>query len=145
MQGGDHVFVNQEGRGFEEQIPRYLPRTPWEAMGTTVFDFHDNRRWDFPLTELPSHRTDGPSNLRQGYIRGAERAKCEAWCSLIWTHHFLQGASNNRFSTALHMDGGDWRIEDPSEALGPDNNRPHGVNGGMTASVAVGRLRRSWE
>lgn len=130
MQGDDHLFINREGRRFEEQTARYFPKTPWGAMGIAVFDADLDGRFDLLLTDMHSDMTAGQSKLRRGFNSGVERAKSEAWCSATWTDEFLQGASNNMFGNALYLNRGDGRFEERSDALGAETFWPWGLSVG---------------
>jgi len=128
MQGDDHLFVNVEGKRFEDQTARYFPKTPWGAMGIAVFDFNLDGRFDFLLTDMHSDMTSGQGKLRRGFNLGVERAKSEAWCSATWSDQFLQGASNNIFGNALFENLGSGRFGEGSDRLGVETYWPWGVS-----------------
>ncbi len=128
MQGDDHLFVNREGKHWEDQTSRYFPKTPWGAMGVAVFDFNLDGRFDYLVTDMHSDMTSGQSKLRMGFNGQIERSKSEAWCSATWTDQFLQGAANNIFGNALYVNQGDGRFEERSDALGVETYWPWGVS-----------------
>ncbi len=128
MQGDDHLFVNQGGKGFEEQTARYFPKTPWGAMGIAVFDYNLDGHFDYYLTDMHSDMTSGQSKLRRSINAGVERVKSEAWCSVTWTDQFLQGASNNIFGNAFYQNQGAGRFTEKSDAVGMETYWPWGVS-----------------
>lgn len=130
MQGDDHLFVNMEGKRFENQTAKYFPKSPWGAMGIGVFDYNLDGRFDYLLTDMHSDMTGGQSQLRRGFNSGVERAKSEAWCSVTWTDEFLQGASNNIFGNAFYVNQGGGRFVESSDRVGLETYWPWGVSVG---------------
>ena len=128
MQGDDHLFVNVEGKRFENQTVKYFPKTPWGAMGIGVFDYNLDGRFDYLLTDMHSDMTGGQSKLRRGFNSGVERSKSEAWCSATWTDEFLQGASNNIFGNAFYVNQGGGRFVESSDRVGLETYWPWGVS-----------------
>jgi hypothetical protein len=44
MQGANHLWLNDRGQRFHDATAEYVPRTPWGAMGATVFDANSDGR-----------------------------------------------------------------------------------------------------
>ncbi len=128
MQGDDHLFVNVEGKRFENQTAKHFPKTPWGARGIGVFDYNLDGRFDYLLTDMHSDMTGGQSQLRRGFNSGVERSKSEAWCSVTWTDEFLQGASNNIFGNAFYVNQGGGRFVESSDRVGMETYWPWGVS-----------------
>ncbi len=130
MQGNDHLYINVKGERFEEQTARYFPRTPWGAMGIAVFDYNQDGRFDFYITDMHSDMTPPQAALRRGYNLGSEKEKSTAWCGATWSGKFLQGSSNNIFGNAFYRNLGNGKFGEVSDRLNLETFWPWGVSVG---------------
>ncbi len=119
MQGDDHYYVNNEGRGFAAQTARVFPRTPWGAMGIQAFDFDNDGAMDLFLTDMHSDMSAevGPElELVKPQIENAEL--------------FYQDSSNNILGNAFWHNAGDGTFTERSDELGLENFWPWGTSAG---------------
>ena len=131
MQGDDHYYENQAGKGFVEKTATYFPKTPWGAMGIKFFDYNQDGRIDLLLTDMHSDMTDGQIKVTQtAFDQGFEKKKSEAWCMAQWTEEYLQGSSNNIFGNALYKNTGNGSFSEVSAKAGVETLWPWGVSVG---------------
>jgi hypothetical protein len=119
MQGDDHYYVNNGGRGFTAQTARVFPLTPWGAMGIQAFDFDNDGAMDLFLTDMHSDMSAevGPElETVKPQIENAER--------------FYQDSSNNLLGNAFWHNGGDGTFAERSDELGLENFWPWGTSAG---------------
>lgn len=119
MQGDDHYYVNNEGRGFTAETARVFPRSPWGAMGIKAFDFDNDGALDLFLTDMHSDMsaevgTDEETTKPQ--IENAER--------------FFQDSGNNLLGNAFWHNRGDGSFVERSDELGLENYWPWGTSVG---------------
>ncbi|MBL9126252.1 MAG: VCBS repeat-containing protein, partial [Verrucomicrobiales bacterium] len=91
MQGDDHLYENQGGKGFVERTSRYFPKTPWGAMGAKFFDYDLDGRFDLFVTDMHSDMTRPQTEQALSFRVDIEKAKSEAWCSAQWPDSYYQG------------------------------------------------------
>src|SRR5579883_366534 len=129
MQGDDHFYENQGGKGFTEKTASYFPKTPWGAMGIKFFDFNNDGLMDLFVTDMHSDMTDIQTKAgKQNYNRSFEKRKSDEWCSVEWTDAFLQGASNNIFGNAFYLNKGNGVFEEVSDKIGAETYWPWGIS-----------------
>ena len=119
MQGDDHYYVNNAGRGFAAQTARVFPRTPWGAMGIQSFDFDNDGAMDLFLTDMHSDMSAevGPElETTKPQIENAEL--------------FYQDSSNNILGNAFWHNAGDGTFTERSDELGLENFWPWGTSAG---------------
>lgn len=117
MQGDDHYYVNNAGRGFAAQTARVFPRTPWGAMGIQSFDFDNDGAMDLFLTDMHSDMSAevGPElETTKPQIENAEL--------------FYQDSSNNILGNAFWHNAGDGTFTERSDELGLENFWPWGTS-----------------
>ena len=124
MQGDDHLYVNVDGKRFEDRTADYFPKTPWGAMGIEALDYNNDGLFDFALVDMHSDMSE---------LVGVEREKLKA--RMQWTEDHLQGGANNVFGNAFYRNlgaGDDGRIqfEEVSDLLGTENYWPWGLSAG---------------
>jgi hypothetical protein len=125
MQGDDHYYENQRGKGFVEKTAAHFPKTPWGAMGIKFFDFNQDGQPDLFLTDMHSDMTDTATKTSQANFRSDfERQKSEAWCAAQWTDTYLQGASNNIFGNAFYLNQGTGQFLEVSDKVGAETFWP---------------------
>ena len=119
MQGDDHYYVNNAGRGFAAQTARVFPLTPWGAMGIQAFDFDNDGAMDLFLTDMHSDMSAevGPElETVKPQIENAER--------------FYLDSSNNILGNAFWHNAGDGTFTERSDELGLENFWPWGTSAG---------------
>ena len=128
MQGDDHLYLNMQGKRFEDHTAEYFPKTPWGSMGMKVFDFNGDGKLDLFIVDMHSDMTQKQSLEFQGAIeKPRERLKSDSWCSIEWTEEFLQGSSNNIFGNALLINQGNGKFLDESDKRGAETYWPWGL------------------
>lgn len=130
MEGDDHYYENQAGKGFIDRTAAYFPKTPWGAMGVKFFDFNRDGRLDLFVTDMHSDMTRGQTEKALNFSLRVEKAKSEAFCSAQWTEEYLQGSSNNIFGNAFYMNNGGGRFTEISDRIGVETYWPWGVSVG---------------
>lgn len=130
MQGDDHLYVNQQGKGFVDQTARYFPKTPWGAMGVKSFDMDQDGLMDLFVTDMHSDMTKPQTELGLSFRLDVERAKSEKWCAVQWTDEYFQGASNNIFGNAFYHNLGGGKFAENSDVIGAETYWPWGVSVG---------------
>src|SRR5881394_2524771 len=94
MQGDNHYYENQSGKGFVDKTARYFPKTPWGAMGVKFFDFNQDGLMDLFVTDMHSDMTKPQTEKALNFTLNIEKAKSETFCAVQWTEEYLQGSSN---------------------------------------------------
>lgn len=130
MQGDDHFYENQKGRGFTDRTSALFPKTPWGAMGVKFFDADQNGLLDLFVTDMHSDMTKQQTEDAGGFRPDIEKKKSEVYCSVQWTEAYLQGASNNIFGNAFYRNLGGGRFSEVSDAIGAETYWPWGVSVG---------------
>ena len=130
MQGDDHYFENQQGKGFLDRTAALFPKTPWGAMGVKFFDFNQDGFMDLLVTDMHSDMTQGQTEQALGFRWELEKGKSEAFCSAQWSEAYLQGSSNNIFGNALYQGRADGAYAEVSDAMGVETYWPWGVSVG---------------
>jgi hypothetical protein len=119
MQGDDHLWINVDGKRFEERTARYFPKTPWGAMGVKFFDYDNDGLLDLVLTDMHS---DMSENV------GPEREKLKS--RMQWSEQQLQGGDDNIFGNAFYHNLGEGKFEEISDQVGAENYWPWGLSAG---------------
>ncbi len=130
MQGDDHYYENQGGKGFIERTAAYFPKTPWGATGVKFFDFNQDGLPDLFVTDMHSDMTRQQTDEALGFRPDIEKKKTEAYCAVQWTDAYLQGASNNIFGNAFYKNLGQGRFQEVSDAIGVETYWPWGASVG---------------
>lgn len=131
MQGDDHYYENQAGRGFVDKTASYFPKTPWGAMGIRFFDFNQDGRMDLYVTDMHSDMTTIQTKTGKGNLSASfEKRKSEAWCSMEYPESYLQGGANNLFGNAFHLNLGEGRWAEVSDQIGAETLWPWGLSVG---------------
>jgi hypothetical protein len=127
MQGDNHYFENQQGKGFKDKTSLLFPKTPWGAMGVVSFDYNLDGLLDLFVTDMHSDMTTlqtkvGQRNLGTSFVK----QKSDAWCSQEYTEAVLQGSSNNIFGNAFYENKGNGKFEEVSDKIGVETYWPWG-------------------
>lgn len=130
MQGDNHYFENQKGKGFAEKTAQYFSKTPWGAMQAKFLDFNNDGLMDLSVVDMHSDMNDLQMKLAGNMNPKIEKAKSEAWCTTQYDETFLQNSSNNIFGNAFYVNLGDGKFEERSDALGTETYWPWGVTVG---------------
>ena len=92
MQGDNHYYENQSGKGFVEKTAGYFPKTPWGAMGVKFFDFNQDGLMDLFVTDMHSDMTRPQTEKALTFRLDIEKTKSDAFCAVQWTEEYLQGS-----------------------------------------------------
>jgi hypothetical protein len=130
MQGDNHYYENQGGKGFVEKTPSYFPKTPWGAMGVKFFDYNQDGLIDLFVTDMHSDMTKPQTEKALNFRLDMEKTKSEAFCAVQWTEDYLQGSSNNIFGNAFYQNLGNGKFIEISERLGVETYWPWGMSVG---------------
>ena len=130
MQGDDHYYENQGGKGFVEKTSDLFPKTPWGAMGVKFFDYNRDGRLDLFVTDMHSDMTQMQTQEALRFGSNIEKRKSEAYCSIQWTEEYLQGSSNNIFGNAFYQNEGNGHFREISDSLGVETYWPWGISVG---------------
>lgn len=130
MQGDDHYYENQRGKGFVEKTAQLFPKTPWGAMGIKFFDYNQDGLIDLLLTDMHSDMTKDHTTRASNFGLDLEKAKSESFCAVQWTESYLQGSSNNIFGNALYRNAGGGRFVEVSDSANVETYWPWGVSVG---------------
>lgn len=130
MQGDNHYFENQKGKGFVEKTARYFSKTPWGAMQAKFLDFNNDGLMDLSVVDMHSDMNDLQMKLAGKMNPKIEKSKSEAWCTAQYDEAFLQNSSNNVFGNAFYVNLGEGKFEERSDALGTETYWPWGMSVG---------------
>ena len=131
MQGDDHYFENQGGKGFVEKTAAYFPKTSWGAMGIKFFDFNQDGLMDLFVTDMHSDMTEFATRRSKVTMSPAfEKQKSEQWCTTEHTDDFLLGASNNIFGNAFYLNQGNGKFVEVSDQINAETYWPWGISVG---------------
>jgi len=119
MMGANHFFENNKGK-FSEQTRRYLPKTPWGAMGVKFFDYDNDGRLDLFVTDM--HSDMWADAAPEDENKKAPTPPAE---------DFLMGSrSSFVFGNALYHDVSPDKFEEVSDRMGVENYWPWGPSVG---------------
>ncbi len=130
MQGDNHYFENQKGKGFVAKTADHFPKTPWGAMQAKFLDFNNDGRMDLSVVDMHSDMNDVQMKLAGTMNPKVEKSKSEAWCTAQYDEAFLQSSANNIFGNAFYVNLGDGKFEEQSDALGTETYWPWGISVG---------------
>ncbi len=128
MQGKNHYFENQKGKGFVDRTADHFPKTPWGAMQAKFFDFDNDGRMDLYVVDMHSDMNEAQIRLAGNFNPRIEKSKSEAWCTKQYDESFLQGSSNNIFGNAFYVNLGGGKFAERSDALGVETYWPWGIS-----------------
>ncbi|HVY72002.1 MAG TPA: CRTAC1 family protein [Verrucomicrobiae bacterium] len=131
MQGQNHYFENQRGKGFVDKTAQYFPKTPWGAMGVKFFDFNQDGLMDLFITDMHSDMTKtqtklGKTNFRQDF----DRLKSDTWCGAEWGATVMGDTSRSIFGNAFYLNKGNGKFAEVSDDIGAETYWPWGMSVG---------------
>ncbi len=130
MQGDDHYYENQGGKGFVEKTAAYFPKTSWGAMGVKSFDFNQDGLMDLFVTDMHSDMTKDQTMQAFNFRLDMEKTKSEGFCAVQWTEAYLQGSSNNIFGNTFYQNIGRGAFKEVSDKIGVETYWPWGMSVG---------------
>lgn len=130
MQGDDHYYENQGGKGFVEKTAAYFPKTSWGAMGVKSFDFNQDGLMDLFVTDMHSDMTKDQTMQAFNFRLDMEKTKSEGFCAVQWTEAYLQGSSNNIFGNTFYQNLGRGAFKEVSDQIGVETYWPWGMSVG---------------
>jgi hypothetical protein len=133
MQGDNHFFENQQGKGFVDKTTNYFPKTPWGAMGIKFFDYNNDGLMDLYITDMHSDMTGRHMALAENFGLQYEKAKSDQWCGVTWKDSYLKGRTNldhTMFGNAFYRNEGHGVFREVSDDLGVETYWPWGVSVG---------------
>lgn len=131
MQGDNHYFENQAGKGFVDKTSAYFPKTPWGAMGIKFFDWNQDGLMDLFITDMHSDMTFAAIKLSESNFSPAfEKRKSGPWMTSLYDETYLQGASNNIFGNAFYQNQGGGAFAEISDRIGAETLWPWGISVG---------------
>jgi len=130
MQGDNHYYENQGGKGFVDKTAAYFPKTSWGAMGIKFFDFNQDGNQDLYVTDMHSDMTKPQTEKGLNFRLDLEKGKSEAFCAVQWSEEYLQGSSNNIFGNSFYQNLGSGKFRETSQDLGLETYWPWGVSVG---------------
>lgn len=77
MQGDDHYYENQGGKGFLDRTATYFPKTPWGSTGVKFFDFNQDGLADLFVTDMHSDMTRQQTEEALGFRPDIEKRKAK--------------------------------------------------------------------
>jgi len=99
-------------------------------MGIKFFEYNNDGLMDLFVSDMHSDMTPTQMKLQQGFKRGVEKAKSEAYCGIDWTEEFMQGSSNNIFGNAFFQNVGNGKFAEVSDEINAETFWPWGVSVG---------------
>ena len=133
MQGDNHFFENQQGKGFVDKTTNYFPKTPWGAMGIKFFDYNNDGLMDLFITDMHSDMSTAQMNLAQDFDLNIEKAKSDQWDRPSWKNTLLKDRTNldhTMFGNAFYRNEGHGVLREVSDELGVETYWPWGVSVG---------------
>jgi enediyne biosynthesis protein E4 len=132
MEGQNHYFENQQGKGFVDKTLTYFPKTPWGAMGIKFFDYNNDGLMDLYITDMHSDMTGRQVDLAQNFDLNIEKAKSDEWCGAGWKDSLLKGVNidHSMFGNAFFRNEGGGKFKEVSDQLGVETYWPWGLSVG---------------
>jgi hypothetical protein len=133
MQGDNHFFENQKGKGFVDKTTNYFPKTPWGAMGIKFFDYNNDGLMDLYITDMHSDMSSRHTKLAQNFDLQYEKAKSDQFCGVEWKDSILKSRTNfdhTMFGNAFFRNEGHGVFREISDELGVETYWPWGVSVG---------------
>lgn len=118
MQGDNHYWENQKGKGFVDKTAQYFPKTSWGAMGIKVFDFDNDGRMDLLVTDMHSDMVGYDIAPQDEKLKFPPEEDLPVY----------QGAANNIFGNSFYRNLGGGKFVEMSDELNLENFWPWGVS-----------------
>jgi enediyne biosynthesis protein E4 len=119
MQGDNHYYENQQGKGFVDKTLPSFPKTSWGAMGIKAFDYDNDGRADLLITDMHSDMSQEV---------GPEKEKRKS--DMQWSDAMLQGGANNIFGNSFFHNLGGGKFAEVSDAMNVEDYWPWGLSTG---------------
>jgi enediyne biosynthesis protein E4 len=120
MQGGDHLWLNVEGKRFRDATSKYFPKTPWGSMGVKSFDFDGDGRMDIFVTSM---HPDMWVNIAPGHW--AEEAR-KADSASVAPGMISERKDRLLFGNELFANNASGKLTEVSDSLGVETYWPWG-------------------
>jgi hypothetical protein len=131
MQGRNHYYENQGGKGFVDKTATFFPKTPWGAMGIKFFDWNQDGLFDLFITDMHSDMSYASIKISEGNLSARfEKQKSEAWCTAQYNDIYLQGATNHVYGNAFYENQGHGVFAEISDRIGAETFWPWGISVG---------------
>jgi len=119
MQGDDEYYENQGGTRFVRRSREVFPRTSWGSMGVKVFDFDNDGRLDFFVTDMHSDMSETISPDR-------EKLKSD----MQWPVEFRGTGKTSVWGNTFFLKEGPGRFREVSDLINVENYCPWGPSVG---------------
>lgn len=122
MQGNDFYYENQGGITFEEKRESLFPKTPWGAMGISVFDFDNDGNQDVYITDMHSDMLGGDLDPND--------AKKKQKADVKMPSDYLLTNGMSLFGNALFKKGQANDYKEISDEINAESYWPWGLSSG---------------
>jgi len=119
MQGHDEYYQNNQGKNFIRKSRDTFPKTPWGAMGSTVFDFDNDGDMDIFITDMHS-------DMSKEVFGAEEKLKAD----ITYTESFLRSEGKSIYGNAFFRNDGNGKFTEISDQINAETYWPWGLSSG---------------